>query len=58
MEELEEGSMMTKTVTITLSAATAYILLVIGLMLWCRYRRQKRKQAYLNSNPEGILCKN
>ncbi|XP_039280486.1 LOW QUALITY PROTEIN: inactive tyrosine-protein kinase 7 [Nilaparvata lugens] len=46
-----DGSMMTKTVTITLSAAAAYMLLVIGLMAWCRYRRHKRKQAYLEANP-------
>ncbi|RZF35776.1 hypothetical protein LSTR_LSTR012074 [Laodelphax striatellus] len=52
IEGLEsEGSMMTKTVTITLSAAAAYMVLVIGLMAWCRYRRHKRKQAYLEANP-------
>ncbi|XP_063220526.1 inactive tyrosine-protein kinase 7-like [Bacillus rossius redtenbacheri] len=45
-----ESSMMTKTFTITLSAATAYMVLVIGLMIWCRYRRRKRKLAYLSAN--------
>lgn len=50
-----DGSMMTKTVTITLTAAAGYMFLVIGLMAWCRYRRRKRKQAYLSANPEGIL---
>lgn len=49
--------MMTRTVVITLSAAAGYMALVIGLMVWCRYRRRKRKQAYLNENPEGILRK-
>ncbi|KAK6623364.1 hypothetical protein RUM43_009216 [Polyplax serrata] len=50
-----DDSMMTKTVTITLSAAVAYMILVIGLMVWCRYRRRKRKEAYLNASPENIL---
>ncbi|KAL0273509.1 UNVERIFIED_CONTAM: hypothetical protein PYX00_006148 [Menopon gallinae] len=56
-QTVEDGdeSMMTKTVTITLSAAAAYMVLVIGLMVWCRYRRRKRKEAYLKANPEGIL---
>lgn len=49
--------MMTKTVTITLSAAAAYMILVIGLMVWCRYRRRRRKDAYLNASPENILRK-
>ncbi|CAB3378154.1 Hypothetical predicted protein [Cloeon dipterum] len=53
----EEGALMTRTVTITLSAATAYMLLVVGLMVWCRYRRLKRKQSYLQTGatPEGTL---
>ncbi|XP_046676097.1 inactive tyrosine-protein kinase 7-like [Homalodisca vitripennis] len=56
IEGLEgDGSMMTKTVSITLSAAAAYMLLVIGLMAWCRYRRRKRKQAYLDANPASPL---
>ncbi|KAK3919401.1 Inactive tyrosine-protein kinase 7 [Frankliniella fusca] len=42
-----EDSMMTKTVLITLGAAAAYMFLVIGLMVWCRFRRRKRKQNYL-----------
>jgi hypothetical protein len=61
IEEMgHDGSMMTKTVTITLSAAAAYMLLVVGLMVWCRYRRLRRKQAYLQSGAaEGTnsLCK-
>lgn len=56
VEGLEnDGSMMTKTVSITLSAAAAYMVLVIGLMAWCRYRRRKRKQAYLDANPASPL---
>lgn len=33
----------TKAVLITMSVAGAYIVLVIGLMIWCRYRRRSRK---------------
>lgn len=35
--------MITRAVLITMSVAFAYIILVVGLMLWCRYRRQARK---------------
>jgi len=55
-----DGSMMTKTFTITLSIAGSYMMLVVGLMIWCRHRRKRRKQAYLNANgAEGTdtLCK-
>ncbi|XP_069698468.1 inactive tyrosine-protein kinase 7 isoform X2 [Periplaneta americana] len=45
-----DGSMMTKTFTITLSIAGSYMMLVVGLMIWCRHRRRRRKQAYLNAN--------
>lgn len=38
-----EGSTVTKAVLITMSVAGAYIVLVIGLMIWCRYRRRSRK---------------
>ncbi|XP_031355728.1 tyrosine-protein kinase-like otk [Photinus pyralis] len=38
-----EDSTVTKAVLITMSVATAYIILVIGLMIWCRYRRRSRK---------------
>lgn len=38
-----EGSTVTKAVLITMSVAGAYIVLVIGLMVWCRYRRRSRK---------------
>lgn len=39
----EEENTMTKTVAITLGAAGVYIVLVVGLMMWCRYRRARRK---------------
>lgn len=42
-EENADGFMMTRAVLITMSVACAYIIFVIGLMLWCRYRRQSRK---------------
>ncbi|XP_037072794.1 tyrosine-protein kinase-like otk [Pollicipes pollicipes] len=49
----DDGAIMTRTVVITVSAAAAYLLLVAGLMLWCRYRRIKRKQQYLRTSTEG-----
>ncbi|XP_021932261.1 inactive tyrosine-protein kinase 7-like isoform X2 [Zootermopsis nevadensis] len=45
-----DSSMMTKTFTITLSIAGSYMMLVVGLMIWCRHKRKRRKQAYLNAN--------
>ncbi|XP_012277648.1 tyrosine-protein kinase-like otk isoform X2 [Orussus abietinus] len=51
----DDGSMMTKTVTITLGAAAAYMVLVVGLMLYCRYRRRRRKQQYLQEQAEEKL---
>lgn len=54
LEVGDDGSMMTKTVMITLSAAAAYMVLVVGLMLYCRYRRRRRKQQYLQEQAEGI----
>lgn len=35
--------MITRAVLITMSVAFAYIVLVVGLMIWCRVRRQARK---------------
>ncbi|XP_012164593.2 inactive tyrosine-protein kinase 7 isoform X1 [Bombus terrestris] len=55
LEVGDDGSMMTKTVTITLSAAAAYMVLVVGLMLYCRYRRRRRKQQYLQEQAEEKL---
>ncbi|XP_014204264.1 inactive tyrosine-protein kinase 7-like [Copidosoma floridanum] len=49
----DDGSMMTKTVIITLGVATAYMMLVIGLMLYCRYRRRRRKQRDLQEQVDG-----
>lgn len=42
-EEPGDGFMITRAVLITMSVAFAYIILVVGLMLWCRFRRQARK---------------
>uniref|UniRef100_A0A1B0CEU7 Tyrosine-protein kinase-like otk n=1 Tax=Lutzomyia longipalpis TaxID=7200 RepID=A0A1B0CEU7_LUTLO len=42
-EETSDGFNITKAVLITMSFAAAYIVLVIALMLWCRYKRQVRK---------------
>ncbi|KAK9887060.1 hypothetical protein WA026_019995 [Henosepilachna vigintioctopunctata] len=38
-----DDSTVTKAVLITMSVAAAYIILVVGLMVWCRYRRKSRK---------------
>lgn len=40
--ENEDGTV-TKALLITMSVAAAYIFLVVGLMVWCRYRRKSRK---------------
>lgn len=54
IEDLEnEGAMITKAVLITMSVAGAYMILVIGLMVWCRYRRKARKLA--NSAENGKI---
>ncbi|XP_049818560.1 tyrosine-protein kinase-like otk isoform X2 [Aethina tumida] len=42
-DELDGDSTVTKAVLITMSVAGAYIILVVGLMVWCRYRRRSRK---------------
>nr|CAH7727893.1 unnamed protein product [Callosobruchus chinensis] len=41
--DADGDSTVTKAVLITMSVAGAYIVLVIGLMVWCRYRRRSRK---------------
>ncbi|XP_034477459.1 tyrosine-protein kinase-like otk [Drosophila innubila] len=53
-ESAGDGFLVTRAVLITMTVALAYIVLVVGLMLWCRYRRQARK-ARLNelSNKEA-----
>ncbi|XP_054708800.1 inactive tyrosine-protein kinase 7-like [Uloborus diversus] len=43
----ESENTMTKTVAITLGAAGVYIVLVVSLMMWCRYRRARRKALML-----------
>ncbi|KAG5887633.1 hypothetical protein JTB14_030903 [Gonioctena quinquepunctata] len=43
LPEADGDSTVTKAVLITMSVAGAYIVLVIGLMVWCRYRRRSRK---------------
>ncbi|XP_017839237.1 tyrosine-protein kinase-like otk [Drosophila busckii] len=42
-EQAGDGFLVTRAVLITMTVALAYIVLVVGLMLWCRYRRQARK---------------
>ncbi|KAG4069728.1 hypothetical protein HA402_008566 [Bradysia odoriphaga] len=53
-EESGDGFMITRAVLITMSVAFAYIILVVGLMLWCRYRRQARK-ARLNEMDKEMI---
>ncbi|CAH0547715.1 unnamed protein product [Brassicogethes aeneus] len=42
-EEIDGDTTVTKAVLITMSVAGAYIILVVGLMVWCRLRRRSRK---------------
>uniref|UniRef100_A0A182K7Q2 Tyrosine-protein kinase-like otk n=1 Tax=Anopheles christyi TaxID=43041 RepID=A0A182K7Q2_9DIPT len=42
-ESTEDGFLITRAVLITMSVAFAYIILVVGLMIWCRHRRAARK---------------
>ncbi|XP_035892810.1 tyrosine-protein kinase-like otk [Anopheles stephensi] len=42
-ESSEDGFLITRAVLITMSVAFAYIILVVGLMIWCRHRRAARK---------------
>ncbi|KAG1696493.1 Inactive tyrosine-protein kinase 7 [Nymphon striatum] len=53
----QKEGVMTKTVVITMSVAASYMLLVIGLMVWCRCRRARRKATWVaeteNENNEG-----
>jgi uncharacterized membrane protein len=44
--EKESTFVMSKAVFITIFVAVAYIILVVALMLWCRYKRTK------NRNPD------
>jgi len=40
-----DGFLVTRAVLITMTVALAYIVLVVGLMLWCRYRRERSRRA-------------
>ncbi|XP_067131155.1 inactive tyrosine-protein kinase 7-like [Centruroides vittatus] len=51
-----ESNTMTKTVMITLGAAAIYMTLVIGLMIWCRFRRARRK-AFLLAQTSAEVAK-
>lgn len=52
--ERESSFMMSKAVFITIFVAVAYIVLVVALMLWCRYKRQKnRNPGDLEKEEEG-----
>ncbi|XP_055902181.1 tyrosine-protein kinase-like otk [Eupeodes corollae] len=53
-EESSDGFLITRAVLITMSVAFAYIILVVGLMLWCRYRRQARKARLTEAGKDNI----
>ncbi|XP_067627176.1 tyrosine-protein kinase-like otk [Eurosta solidaginis] len=48
-----EGFLITRAVLITMSVAFAYIILVVGLMIWCRVRRQARKARLNEANKDN-----
>jgi hypothetical protein len=50
-----DDAVMTRTISITLGVAFGYMLLVVGLMMWCRYRQLRRKQAYLEESNCSFL---
>lgn len=52
-ETTEDGFLITRAVLITMSVAFAYIILVVGLMLWCRHRRAARKARLNMSSKEN-----
>ncbi|XP_055532558.1 tyrosine-protein kinase-like otk isoform X2 [Wyeomyia smithii] len=52
-ETPEDGFLITRAVLITMSVAFAYIILVVGLMLWCRHRRAARKARLNMSSKEN-----
>uniref|UniRef100_A0A1B0AGA3 Tyrosine-protein kinase-like otk n=1 Tax=Glossina pallidipes TaxID=7398 RepID=A0A1B0AGA3_GLOPL len=52
-EDGGDGLLITRAVLITMSVALAYIVLVVGLMIWCRYRRQARKARLNEANREN-----
>ncbi|KAL3284491.1 hypothetical protein HHI36_018652 [Cryptolaemus montrouzieri] len=48
-----DDTTVTKAVLITMSVAAAYIILVVGLMVWCRYRRKSRKTPITEGKAEN-----
>lgn len=52
-ETSDDGFLITRAVLITMSVAFAYIILVVGLMLWCRHRRAARKARLNMSEKEN-----
>uniref|UniRef100_A0A0K8U9L3 Tyrosine-protein kinase-like otk n=3 Tax=Bactrocera latifrons TaxID=174628 RepID=A0A0K8U9L3_BACLA len=52
-EESGDGFLITRAVLITMSVAFAYIILVVGLMIWCRFRRQARKARLNDANKDN-----
>ncbi|XP_066909298.1 inactive tyrosine-protein kinase 7 isoform X1 [Halyomorpha halys] len=49
----DSGTVLSKTVAVTLGAAGAYMILVIGLMAYCRCRSRRNKQASLD-HPDAV----
>ncbi|XP_014250092.1 inactive tyrosine-protein kinase 7-like [Cimex lectularius] len=47
----EQDSMLSKTVAVTLGAAGAYMILVIGLMVYCKCRSKRKKQTLQEVDP-------
>lgn len=43
-EETTDGFIITRAVLITMTVACAYIIFVVALMIWCRYKRSKRRE--------------
>jgi PTK7 protein tyrosine kinase 7 len=54
----ENNSKMTRTVTITLGAAALYMFLVMALMVYCRYKRAKRKAALVQASGDANKTEN
>ena len=51
------AQVMTRTIAIAVGCAAAYIILVVGLMLWCRQRRRRNRRKMMNSSekPNGMV---
>lgn len=50
----EKGAVLSKTVAVTLGAALAYMVLVIGLMAYCKWRSRRAKQVSLD-HPDAVF---